>query len=56
MTRHRNQTTVHEAGHALGIRYHSAIDGQIMEAEHHRYRCDLQPYDIAAIMALYQSE
>ena len=47
---------VHEAGHALGVRDHSTIDTQIMEAEHHRYRCDLQPYDIAAIMALYQSE
>ena len=47
---------VHEAGHALGIRDHSAIDGQIAEAEHVRYRCDPQPYDIAAFMALYQSE
>ena len=51
---HLYQTAVHEAGHALGLG-HATQDVSIMFSGRRRVYCEPRPYDVAAIMALYQS-
>ena len=52
------QTAVHEVGHAYGF-FHATVDPSrdvsIMEPGRDRLHCEPKPYDVAAMMALYQS-
>ena len=52
------QTAVHEVGHAYGF-FHATVDSSrdvsIMEPGRDRIHCDPKAYDVAAMMALYQS-
>ncbi|MCY4474070.1 MAG: fibronectin type III domain-containing protein [Chloroflexi bacterium] len=54
-----HQFTMHEAGHAFGlgqsVNEHAKASASVMKSGVDKRFCEPQPYDVAAMMALYQS-